>query len=218
MLTYFKGMYDEVEELSKKRVEACMRSNSTLVRFLCFERAVFQLTRGWQAQANILSLLTRMRQMVLHTGLVPASYIEELKAGEEGLENNAHAKAMALTPADKARLQDKLAQAVEECEECPICFGLLEEPRITSCSHIFCLPWYLIYFFSPTRCSRPHLSITEIISRDPKCPLVCSSFVPSFVLAYFIPGSPRALDGRLARSLAADGRNASAIQRGRRIG
>ncbi|KAJ7346747.1 SNF2 family N-terminal domain-containing protein [Mycena albidolilacea] len=131
-----RGMYDEVEELSKKRVEACMRSNSTL------------------AQANILSLLTRMRQMVLHTGLVPASYIEELKAGEEGLENNAHAKAMALTPADKARLQDKLAQAVEECEECPICFGLLEEPRITSCSHIFCLP-----------------CITEIISRDPKCPL-----------------------------------------------
>ncbi|KAJ7901958.1 SNF2 family N-terminal domain-containing protein [Mycena olivaceomarginata] len=136
-----RGMYDEVEELSKKRVEACMRSNR------------------------------HTGQMVLHTGLVPASYIEELKAGEEGLENNAHAKAMALAPADKARLQDKLAQAVEECEECPICFGLLEEPRITSCSHIFCLPWYLICFSSPTRCSRPHLSITEIISRDPKCPL-----------------------------------------------
>ncbi|KAF7361792.1 DNA repair protein rad5 [Mycena venus] len=130
-----RAMYDEVEELSKQRVEAYMRSNSTL------------------AQSNVLSLLTRMRQMVLHTGLVPASYIEELKAGD-GSENNAHAPAMAITLADKARLQAKLAQAVEECEECPICFNLLEEPRITSCSHIFCLP-----------------CITEVISRDPKCPL-----------------------------------------------
>ncbi|KAJ7251551.1 SNF2 family N-terminal domain-containing protein [Mycena haematopus] len=130
-----RAMYDEVEHLSKTRVEAYMRGNSTL------------------AQSNILSLLTRMRQLVLHTGLVPASYIEELKAGEEP-ENVMHAKAMTITPVDKARLQAKLAQAVEECEECPICFNILEEPRITSCSHIFCLP-----------------CITEVISRDPKCPL-----------------------------------------------
>ncbi|KAF8210396.1 SNF2 family N-terminal domain-containing protein [Mycena galopus ATCC 62051] len=130
-----RAMYDEVEQLSKTRVEAYMRGNSTL------------------AQSNVLSLLTRMRQMVLHTGLVPASYIEELKA-DDGLENNAHAIAMAITPADKVRLQAKLAEAIEECEECPICFNILEDPRITSCSHIFCLP-----------------CITEVITRDPKCPL-----------------------------------------------
>ncbi|KAJ6500012.1 SNF2 family N-terminal domain-containing protein [Mycena vitilis] len=130
-----RAMYDEVEQLSKNRVEACMRSNSTL------------------AQANVLSLLTRMRQLVLHTGLVPQAYIDELKAGDE-MDGNAHAKATPVSPADKLRLQAKLAQAVEECEECPICFNILDEPRITSCSHIFCLP-----------------CITEVISRDPKCPL-----------------------------------------------
>lgn len=35
-LTYLQAMYDEVEQLSKKRVEACMRSNSTLVRLMVF--------------------------------------------------------------------------------------------------------------------------------------------------------------------------------------
>ncbi|KAF7376249.1 DNA repair protein rad5 [Mycena sanguinolenta] len=129
-----RAMYDEVEELSKTRIEAYMRRNNTM------------------AQSNVLSLLTRMRQLVLHTGLVPASYIEELKTGED-IENDPHATAMAITPADKIRLQAKLAQAVEECEECPVCFSVPEEPRITSCSHIFCLP-----------------CITEVISRDPKMP------------------------------------------------
>ncbi|KAJ6594021.1 SNF2 family N-terminal domain-containing protein [Mycena capillaripes] len=130
-----RAMYDEVEQLSKKRVEAYMRNNSTL------------------AQSNVLSLLTRMRQLVLHTGLIPQTYIEELKA-EDRLDGKTRVKAMIVTPADKLRLQSKLAQAIEEVEECPICFNILEEPRITSCAHIFCLP-----------------CITEVISRDPKCPL-----------------------------------------------
>ncbi|KAJ7497414.1 P-loop containing nucleoside triphosphate hydrolase protein [Mycena latifolia] len=128
-------MYDEVEQLSKNRVEAYMRSTSTL------------------AQSNVLSLLTRMRQLVLHTGLVPASYIEELRTND-GVEEDAHTKAIVVTPAEKLRLQAKLAQAIEECEECPICFNILEDARITSCAHMFCFP-----------------CITEVISRDPKCPL-----------------------------------------------
>ncbi|KAJ7647212.1 SNF2 family N-terminal domain-containing protein [Roridomyces roridus] len=127
-------IYDEVEELSKNRVEAYMRNNTTM------------------AQSNILSLLTRMRQLVLHTGLVPASYIEELRGGNEDVD--VPASAVVLTPADKIRLEAKLAQAIEECEECPICFNVLDNARITSCAHIFCAP-----------------CITEVITRDPKCPL-----------------------------------------------
>ena len=53
------------------------------------------------------------------------------------------APAMALTAADKVRLQSLLAQAIEDNEECPICFGVLEDPRITSCSHCYCLAWYV---------------------------------------------------------------------------
>ncbi|KAJ6587041.1 SNF2 family N-terminal domain-containing protein [Mycena vulgaris] len=130
-----RAIYDEVEQLSKNRVEAYMRSTSTL------------------AQSNVLSLLTRMRQLVLHTGLVPASYIEELRTND-GAEEDTHAQAIVVTTADKLRLQAKLAQAIEECEECPICFNMLEDARITSCAHMYCFP-----------------CIKEIISRDPKCPL-----------------------------------------------
>ncbi|KAJ7287410.1 SNF2 family N-terminal domain-containing protein [Mycena rebaudengoi] len=130
-----RAMYDEVEQLSKLRIEDSMRNNNAL------------------AQSNVLSMLTRMRQLVLHTGLVPASYIEELRAGD-GVDLEETAKSMVVTPADKIRLQSKLAQAIEDCEECPICFSLFDDARITSCSHIFCLP-----------------CITEIITRDPKCPL-----------------------------------------------
>ncbi|KAJ7076375.1 SNF2 family N-terminal domain-containing protein [Mycena belliarum] len=131
-----RAMYDEVEQLSKNRVESYMRSTSTL------------------AQSNVLSMLTRMRQLVLHTGLVPASYIEELRSSD-GTEEDAHAKAaIVVTAADKLRLQAKLAESLEELGECPICFDVMKDPRITSCAHIFC--------FS---------CITEIVSRDPKCPL-----------------------------------------------
>lgn len=88
-----------------------------------------------------------MRQLVLHTGLVPASYIDELRT-EDGADDDTHAKAIVITPADKLRLQAKLAQAIEECEECPICFNLLDDARITSCSHVFCLPWWAFPFLT----------------------------------------------------------------------
>ena len=56
-------------------------------------------------------------------------------------EDAAAAPAIAITPADRVRLQGLLAQAIEDNEECPVCFGILAEPRITSCSHCFCLAW-----------------------------------------------------------------------------
>ena len=95
-------------------------------------------------------MLTRLRQLVLHPGLVPANYLEKLKLLSEN-ENAAdpNPPAIKITPADKVRLQGLLAQVIEDNEECPICFGILAEPRITSCSHCFCLAWYvgLIRFF-----------------------------------------------------------------------
>ncbi|KAJ7217931.1 SNF2 family N-terminal domain-containing protein [Mycena pura] len=116
-----RALYDKVEQLSRNRVAAYMKNNSTL------------------AQSKILSLLTRMRQLVLHTGLVPASYAEELRM-DVGDDSKAHAQTTVVTPDDKLRLQVKLRQAIEECEECPVCLSLLVDPRITSCAHIFCLP------------------------------------------------------------------------------
>lgn len=92
-----------------------------------------------QVQSNVLSMLTRMRQLVLHPGLVPPNYLEHLRRADE--HDDSATPAIQLTSEAKVRLQGILAQAIEDNEECPICFSIPDQPRITSCSHVFCLPW-----------------------------------------------------------------------------
>jgi SWI/SNF-related matrix-associated actin-dependent regulator of chromatin subfamily A3 len=84
-------------------------------------------------------MLTRLRQLALHPGLLPPNYLEQLRTAAENDENPV--PSIKLSAADKVRLQGLLAQAIEDNEECPICFGIIDEPRITSCSHVFCLAW-----------------------------------------------------------------------------
>lgn len=93
-----------------------------------------------QVQSNVLSMLTRMRQLALHPGLLPANYLEQLRAANE-LEDEISAPVINLKPEDRIRLQAILAQAIEDNEECPICFSILIDPRITTCAHMFCLAW-----------------------------------------------------------------------------
>ncbi|KNZ72866.1 Putative SWI/SNF-related matrix-associated actin-dependent regulator of chromatin subfamily A member 3-like 1, partial [Termitomyces sp. J132] len=131
-----RTLYDEVEQASKQRFAQYMGSNANSVM-----------------QANILSMLTRMRQLALHPGLVPPRYLEDLRA-QGAKEESANCQVTKLTPEEISRLRGLLARAQEDFEECPICFSVLNEARITSCGHMFCLP-----------------CITEVISRDPKCPM-----------------------------------------------
>jgi len=63
--------------------------------------------------------------------------------------------AQELSPEEKKRLQSVLDIAIQDCEECPVCYDVLKEPRITVCSHRFCLA-----------------CITEVINRAAKCPMV----------------------------------------------
>jgi len=85
-------------------------------------------------------MLTRMRQIALHPGLVPARYLEDLIAQKTS--EGPISKPIVLTPVDKARLRGLLSQAIEDSEECPICLGNLpDDARITSCAHMFCLAW-----------------------------------------------------------------------------
>jgi len=83
-------------------------------------------------------MLTRMRQLALHPGLIPTNYIEDLRV--DSTEEDSPGR-LVVTLEEKVRLQGLLARAIEEFQECPICFGILNEPRITSCTHMFCLPW-----------------------------------------------------------------------------
>ncbi|KAJ3805975.1 SNF2 family N-terminal domain-containing protein, partial [Lentinula aff. lateritia] len=129
-----RSLYEEVERLSGQKFEALMHGDSHAMM-----------------QSNALSMLTRMRQLALHPALLPRDYLEQLKQIDVGKSNN-----IDLTPESKQRLQARLSQAIEECEECPICFSVPVEAeiKITSCAHVFCLP-----------------CIKEAITRDSKCPM-----------------------------------------------
>ena len=83
-------------------------------------------------------MLTRLRQLVLHPGLIPANYLEQLKMSED---DGQARSIIQITPAERIRLQSMLFRAVEDNEECPICFGVLADPRITPCTHTYCFPW-----------------------------------------------------------------------------
>ncbi|KAF9565547.1 hypothetical protein CPC08DRAFT_815314 [Agrocybe pediades] len=132
-----RALYDEVEALSKERLVTAIKDG----------------TSNAVVQSNVLSMLTRMRQIALHPALVPANYLEELRRNISNESNDA--PIMPVTPEEKLHLQALLAQAIEDCEECPICMGVLpNDSRITSCRHMFCLA-----------------CITEVISRDAKCPM-----------------------------------------------
>lgn len=88
---------------------------------------------------NLLGMLTRLRQIALHPGLIPPKYVEELKNKDMG--GGGPKPVIKLTAQEKLKLRALLARLVEDSEECPICFGILNDPRITSCSHAFCLNW-----------------------------------------------------------------------------
>jgi SWI/SNF-related matrix-associated actin-dependent regulator of chromatin subfamily A3 len=92
-------------------------------------------------QANVLSMLTRMRQLALHPGLVPSTYIKQLQDSDGTQHGSDMATSIQISAQDKSRLQDLLAQVIEDSEECPICFSILTDPRITTCAHAFCLAW-----------------------------------------------------------------------------
>lgn len=88
-------------------------------------------------------MLTRLRQLALHPGLLPANYLDELNAAEAA-STDADKPVKPLTPDEKLKLQDVLLQAIEDCEECPVCFNVLQDDsRITSCAHSFCLAWWV---------------------------------------------------------------------------
>ncbi|KIK94979.1 hypothetical protein PAXRUDRAFT_141720 [Paxillus rubicundulus Ve08.2h10] len=132
-----RALYDAVEAISQQRVERILNQAGGM---------------NANVTSNVLSMLTRLRQLALHPGLVPSDYLDKLRENED-LEATA-SSAIHITPQLRAKLQGLLLKAIEDNEECPICLFVLTEPRITACAHPFCLA-----------------CITEVIARDPKCPM-----------------------------------------------
>ncbi|CCM03320.1 uncharacterized protein FIBRA_05448 [Fibroporia radiculosa] len=132
-----RELYDTVEEVAKQRIDNLVQRHGGI--------------HAAAVHSNVLAMLTRMRQLALHPGLVPADYIEQLRNADRA-ENEP--VSLHITPEDKIRLQGILAKGIEDNEECPICFDIMDSPRITGCAHMFCLS-----------------CISEVITRDAKCPM-----------------------------------------------
>lgn len=107
---------------------------------------------------NVLSMLTRLRQIALDRNLIPTNYLQDLRAAIKASHQQQagvhHVHTQQVSPEEKERLQQLLEQAIKDDEECPVCFDPLTNPRITPCSHYFCL-----------------LCISEVINRQAQCPL-----------------------------------------------
>ncbi|PCH43964.1 hypothetical protein WOLCODRAFT_133049 [Wolfiporia cocos MD-104 SS10] len=134
-----RELYDAVEEVSKQRITSLVEQHGGMGSAV--------------VTSNVLSMLTRLRQLALHPGLIPANYLQRLRDASAA-DEEAPRSVIQITPEDKIRLQGILAQSIEDNEECPICFDILNEPRITACAHLFCLA-----------------CISEVITRDAKCPM-----------------------------------------------
>ncbi|KAK0225975.1 SNF2 family N-terminal domain-containing protein [Armillaria fumosa] len=135
-----RALYDEIEGLSQQRLEGFIARGEAN-----------------KMQTNVLSMLTRMRQIALHPGLVPRNYLDQLRSAVDNDDSGSDTvPQVKLTSKDKARLQTLVLQAIEDSQECPICLDIPDSinTRITSCAHVFCL-----------QC------ITEFISRQAKCPM-----------------------------------------------
>ncbi|KAG1816100.1 SNF2 family N-terminal domain-containing protein, partial [Suillus subaureus] len=132
-----RALYDAIGSVSQQRVEKFMNQQGGMTTAFT---------------TNVLSMLTRLRQVALHPGLLPPNYLEQLRATEDN-EDTARV-ALPVTQDQRRLLQSLLAKAIEDNEECPICFDVLNDPRITACSHPFCFA-----------------CISEVIARDPKCPM-----------------------------------------------
>ena len=106
-------------------------------------------------------MLTRLRQIVLHPGLIPANYLDQLRVTEDTdsacgnhsdqlkATDSTRVNIIQMTPELKAKLEALILRAIEDNEECPICFDVVTEPRITPCTHVFCLAWYVLVRVSP---------------------------------------------------------------------
>lgn len=137
---FSQHLYDEVEQLSKQRLENVIsESGVTAAVSLPLDPLNNSAHTCLKVQSNALSMLTRLRQIALHPGLVPVSFLDNLRSAISS--EKSVSQSVVLTPAERTRLQEVLAQAIEDSEECPICMDILNNPRISGCGHMYCLTW-----------------------------------------------------------------------------
>ncbi|CAD6586976.1 MAG: hypothetical protein TREMPRED_004617 [Tremellales sp. Tagirdzhanova-0007] len=106
-----------------------------------------------ESTANVLAIITRMRQLCLSADLVPQSFIDELRRPPATRDGPVVAIS-SVSPEQREMLMAKLRQCIADAEECSVCFDVLRESRITDCGHAYCYP-----------------CIAEVIVHQPQCPM-----------------------------------------------
>jgi hypothetical protein len=137
-------------------------------------------------------MLTRLRQIVLHPGLIPSNYVEQLTYAVEEERDNKPGKLIKVTPERKIQLQAILAQMIEDSEVSnfvkPLFMPLITSRNVPSASQSrqnlgLRAVRTCFVFLGETLCTVASsqkltlVSITEVIARDPKCPMVCINFL-----------------------------------------
>ncbi|ODO09326.1 hypothetical protein I350_02926 [Cryptococcus amylolentus CBS 6273] len=133
-----RAVYEEVMEHSRTEFEANMRS-------------------GEGNPANVLSMLTRMRQICLSLELVPQTFLDDIRKPPQVRDTGNATSIASLSPEKKQELIEKLKAYVADEIECGVCMDETEfakDPSITDCGHPFCLP-----------------CITQVIKTRPTCPM-----------------------------------------------
>ncbi|WVW84111.1 hypothetical protein I302_106140 [Kwoniella bestiolae CBS 10118] len=118
-----RKVYDEILEGSRQRFQEAIETG--------------------QGTANVLSMLTRMRQLCLSAQLVPQSFLDDLRRPIPKVPAGPAISISSLTPEKKEELIAKLRQYVEEDTECGVCYDeaeFVKRPCITDCGHAFCYP------------------------------------------------------------------------------
>ncbi|KAG9003678.1 hypothetical protein FRB93_010899 [Tulasnella sp. JGI-2019a] len=120
--------------------------------------------------ANVLSMLTRLRQLALHPALVPENYLEELRTANLDVDNGEHRPTHSLSAEELTTLKQQLFKAVQDAEECSVCFDVLNNARILPCSHYFCLDCIREVIARQNLCPMDRRQITEADLIEPAAP------------------------------------------------
>ncbi|WVR06882.1 hypothetical protein IAU60_003918 [Kwoniella sp. DSM 27419] len=118
-----RKLYDEILEGSRRKFQEAMRTG--------------------QSTANVLSMLTRLRQLCLSAELVPQSFIDDLRRPAQDLPAGKAVAISSMTREKKEELIVKLRQYVQDEMECGVCYDeerFAQRPCITDCGHAFCYP------------------------------------------------------------------------------
>ena len=117
LLNHFQDLYDRIEEASKQKFEALLNEEGgvTVMQYNPMIRRLY-LIGMFQVPTNVLGMLTRLRQVALHTGLVPSNYLEELQSSITNDSLDKPGALIKINPKLKVKLQAILAQAIEDSE------------------------------------------------------------------------------------------------------